>query len=61
MFPVIEIVKRIFYEKKHLKKKLYLKNLFFIFKIGNARVVKNIFSENTSHDLWKSNYFWKIC
>ena len=53
-----------------LLKQFFLKKFFFlitisqdyllIFIIGNGRAVDDIFSEEMSNNLWKSNHFSKI-
>ena len=48
--------------KNFLKRNIFNKitifeDFLFIFKIGNGRVVENIFLEKLSHNLWISNHF----
>ena len=51
-----------------MKRNVYFKKIVltisgaenFTFKIGNNRVVKNIFSKKISHNLLKYNHFLKI-
>ena len=51
-FSVIKSVKAIFLA--------IFEDFSLIFKLGNSRVIENIFPGKIGHDLWKFNYFQKI-